>query len=352
VKILGIETSCDETAIAVVENGHHVLSNVVSSQVDLHAKYGGIVPEVASRQHLLSIIPIFREALSTAGIAHDRLDALSVTTGPGLAGSLLVGVNFAKGAALGLGLPLLEINHLEGHIYANWLDDQQDQTRNFVFPILCLIASGGHTDLILMKEHGDYTLLGKTLDDAAGEAFDKVARLLGLAFPGGPEIQRIAATSNESELLPRAWLGDSLDFSFSGLKTATLNKIKQQTIGNQETTGQENVLPGERMARIAAGFQESIIDVLVSKSLKAAQLHRARGILLGGGVAANSLLRSEMNRRSPLPIFVPAPALCTDNGAMIAAAAYYQGRHKIISGTTSLAQDIIPHLRLGVPGKV
>ena len=235
VKILGIETSCDETAVAVVQNGRRVLSNTIASQVDIHSRYGGVVPEMASRQHVLEIVPAISRATEEAGIGLDELDAVGVTHGPGLAGSLLVGVNVAKSLSLSLGIPFLGINHLEGHIYAAWLDSSLDTSRGSPesepgFPLVCLIASGGHTDLALMEGHGRYRLLGRTRDDAAGEAFDKGARVLGLGFPGGPEIQQVSGGARGTERLPRAWLKDTHDFSFSGVKTALLHMAQARGV--------------------------------------------------------------------------------------------------------------------------
>lgn len=322
-KLLGIETSCDETAAAVVQDGREILSNMISSQVDIHARYGGIVPEVASRQHLLTAIPIIQEAMAQAQTCWSDLDGIAVTIGPGLAGSLLVGVNIAKAIALGHGLPLLGINHLEGHIYANWLEGRTPD-----FPCVCLIVSGGHTDLLVMRGPGDYLALGRTRDDAAGEAFDKVARILGLGYPGGPAIEQ-AAPGGDSTLhrLPRAWLRGSDDFSFSGLKTAVL-RLFQGGLG---------------AADIAASFQEAVVDVLVTKTVEAARRLGARQILLGGGVVANRLLRQSMAQRSPLPVLCPSPTLCTDNAAMIACCGYFHLKAGNISGWDL---DIAPNLRL------
>ncbi|MBI4336528.1 MAG: tRNA (adenosine(37)-N6)-threonylcarbamoyltransferase complex transferase subunit TsaD [Chloroflexi bacterium] len=342
-RILGIETSCDETGIGVVEDGRRVLSNVIGSQVELHARYGGVVPEVASRQHILAAVPILGQALEQAGTALEQIEAVAVTMGPGLAGSLLVGLNFAKGLAFGLGLPLVGVNHLEGHIYAAWLGEGPDPAQEPGFPLLCLITSGGHTDLVLMQGHGQYALLGRTRDDAAGEAFDKAARVLGLSFPGGPEIQRVAQGVQATEKLPRAWLQDSLDFSFSGVKTALLHRA--QARGLYPARPGETVTPDPAaVAGLAASFQESVVEVMVTKAVEAAQRHRCRGILLGGGVAANALLRQQMKKHSPVPVLIPRPILCTDNGAMIAACAYYrfqQGERHTID------LDIYPSLRLG-----
>ena len=344
-RVLGIETSCDETAVGVVERGTHLLSSVIGSQVEVHARYGGIVPEVASRQHVLAMLPIYREALDRAGVSPRSLDAVAVTVGPGLAGALLVGANFAKGLALALGVPLLGVNHLEGHVYAAWLEEGVDPARSPGFPLVCLLASGGHTDLLFMEEHGRYTLLGATRDDAAGEAFDKAARVLGLGFPGGPEIQRLATTASEAERLPRAWMRGSLDFSFSGVKTALLHRARALGVAEDDdgVTAPEGV-----PAKLAAGFQEAVVDVLVHKTVEAAKRYGARGVLLGGGVAANTLLREELARRCPLPVIVPRPSLCTDNGAMVAAAAYFAPNPA--SAPSALDQDVVPSLRLGLLG--
>ncbi len=355
--ILGIETSCDETAAAVVVDGQRILSNVVASQIDIHRRYGGVFPEVASRQHVLSITPVVEEAMGEAGVSWDDLEAVAVTYGPGLAGSLLVGVNAAKGIALGCGLPLLGINHIEAHIYANWLSplpppQPGGEKRGgllpppqswggkrgpaIVFPVLCLVVSGGHTELILMSGHGQYQRLGGTLDDAAGEAFDKVGRLLGLEYPGGPAIEQAAQYGDPTAFdLPRAWLRDSAgrsryDFSFSGLKTAVLRIVKAH----------ERELP---VVDLAASFQIAVVDVLVEKAKRAAQEHGAEQILLSGGVAANKLLRQEMAERSDLPVLCPPISLCTDNAAMVAGAAYfrYQAGHR-----SSWDLDVIPNLKL------
>ena len=368
-RILGIETSCDETAVAVVEDGRRLRSSVVGSQVALHAPYGGIVPEVASRQHLQALLPIYRQALTEAELAPAELDAVAVTVGPGLAGSLLVGINFAKGLALGLGLPLLGVNHLEGHIYAAWLEEGPTPMEEPGLPLVCQLASGGHTELILLEGHGRERLLGQTRDDAAGEAFDKAARLLGLGFPGGPEIQRAARAAGqagehgraaggvgEHKRLPWARMGDSLDFSFSGVKTALLRRAQEQGVA-----GAGPAAPAAVVASLAAEFQEAVVHALVEKSVEAVRRHNARGVLLGGGVAANTLLRQEMTRRSPVPVVVPRPDLCTDNGAMIAAAAFFMlpassppspftlpsPAPPSLPPLSRMDQDVLPGLRLG-----
>lgn len=324
-KILAIETSCDETAAAVVEDGRRLLSNQIASQVEIHARYGGVVPEVASRQHLLSIIPILKQAMAEASVGWQELAGIAVTVGPGLAGSLLVGVNAAKAAALAHNLPLIGVNHLEGHLYANWLGDESIE-----FPLICLIVSGGHSDLVLVRGHGDYVVLGRTRDDAAGEAFDKAARILGLGYPGGPAIEQAARSGTASIPLPRAWLKGSSDFSFSGVKTALLRLAEAGKISSA--------------ADAAASFQEAVVDVLVSKTVAVAKERRAKQVLLAGGVAANARLRQLLTESSPLPVLVPPPILCTDNAAMIATCGYY----RLQAGkTNSLDLDVVPGLKLG-----
>jgi N6-L-threonylcarbamoyladenine synthase len=323
-KILAIETSCDETAAAVVADGRKMLSNPIASQVEIHARYGGVVPEVASRQHLLSIIPIVKQAMAEAKVGWQELSGVAVTVGPGLAGSLLVGVNVAKAIALAHDLPLIGINHLEGHLYANWLGD-----KDIEFPAVCLIVSGGHSDLVLVRGHGDYVVLGRTRDDAAGEAFDKAARILGLGYPGGPAIEKAAAEGMASIPLPRAWLKGSHDFSFSGVKTALLRLAEAGNISSA--------------ADAAASFQEAVIDVLVTKTIAVARERRARQILLAGGVASNASLRQRLIADSPIPVLVPPPVLCTDNAAMIAACGYY----RLQAGKTNgLDLDVTPGLKL------
>lgn len=330
-KVLGIESSCDETAAAVVADGTKVLANVVASQIELHSRYGGVVPEVASRQHLLAAIPIIERALTQAQVAWTDLSAVAVTIGPGLVGSLLVGVNIAKGIALAQGLPLIGINHLEAHIYANWLEGKEPP-----FPLLCLIVSGGHTDLMLMKGHGVYLRLGNSRDDAAGEAFDKVARILGLGYPGGPAIEQASREGKARYHLPRAWLRGSDDFSFSGLKTAVFRLTEEL-----RSSGRIN---SPLLADIAASFQQAAVDVLVTKTVEAARRHQVQCILLAGGVAANNLLRETMALRSPTPVLCPSPTLCTDNAAMVAATGYF---HLISGRADSWELDVRPNLRLG-----
>ena len=340
-RVLGIETSCDETAVAVVEDGRTVLSSAIASQADIHAAYGGIVPEVASRQHLLAFIPMVRQALEEAEMDLWDLDGIGVTHGPGLAGSLLIGVNAAKGLALGHELPLIGVNHLEGHVYAAWLDDRDPGSRPG-FPLICLVASGGHTDLILMEGHGRFTLVGRTRDDAAGEAFDKGARMLGLGFPGGPAIQKVASDSRGQEpKFPRPRIKDSLDLSFSGLKTALLRRAEER--GWYPPQDGPDPDPGQ-IADVAAAYQEALVDQMVARTVEAVAQYRVRGVVLGGGVSANSLLRSEIERRSPVPVVIPRPELCTDNGAMIGAAAWFHLRE---GPRYEWDLDVLPSLRLG-----
>jgi N6-L-threonylcarbamoyladenine synthase len=327
-KILGIETSCDETAAAVVEDGSRIASNVVASQVDIHARYGGVVPEVASRQHLLTIIPVINQAMT--GISWQDINGIAVTFGPGLAGSLLVGVNVAKAIALARNLPITGVNHLEAHIYANWLDSPPYGGEKTVeFPCLCLIVSGGHSDLVFMKGHGQFEKLGRTRDDAAGEAFDKAARILGLGYPGGPAIERAGGSGVPSLALPRAWLKDSYDFSFSGLKTALWHLVHKEEVSVTDA---------------AASFQLAVVDVLVAKTIEAAKRLKVEQILLSGGVAANKTLTQHFLRSSPVSILIPPPCLCTDNAAMVAACGYY---HLQRGEASDYDLDVVPSLSLG-----
>jgi N6-L-threonylcarbamoyladenine synthase len=315
-RILAIETSCDETACAVLENGRALLSSTVASQMDIHARYGGVFPEVASRQHVLSIIPVVEQTLAQSSLSLKDIDAVAVTRGPGLAGSLVVGMNMAKGIALGMGLPLVGVNHLEGHIYSSWVYNAgENAPPEPEFPLMALLVSGGHTELNLMTDHLTYRRLGATLDDAAGEAFDKVARLLGLPYPGGPSVQRAAETGDPTRFkFPRAKLTGEYDFSFSGLKTAVLyevNGLKQKG----------KPLPVEDLA---ASFQAAVVDVLFKKTIQAARDHEAREILVAGGVSANHALRQAFQAQDEFKVHIPAFSLCTDNAAMIAAAGYYR----------------------------
>ncbi|MBE9514351.1 MAG: tRNA (adenosine(37)-N6)-threonylcarbamoyltransferase complex transferase subunit TsaD [Chloroflexi bacterium] len=335
-RILGIETSCDETAAAVVADGNNIMSNIVASQIDIHSRYGGIVPEVASRQHVLTIVPVISKAMSEASVTWQDIDGIAVTFGPGLAGSLLVGVNTAKAIALATQLPIAGINHLEAHIYANWLTVPPKEKADIRFPCLCLIVSGGHSDLILMRGHGQFEKLGRTRDDAAGEAFDKAARILNLGYPGGPAIERVASSGTPHLALPRAWLKGSHDFSFSGLKTALWHLVQKEKILTNPSL----------VADAAASFQYAIVDVLVAKTIEAAREFRVRQILLSGGVAANKLLTERLLNASPFPARVPPPHLCTDNAAMVAACGYYHFQNGQLDG---YELDVVPSLSLGSP---
>lgn len=315
-RILAIETSCDETAAAVVENGHRLLASTVASQMEVHARYGGVYPEVASRQHILAAVPVVEETLAKAHLTIRDMDAIAATRGPGLAGSLIVGLNMAKGLALGSGLPLVGVNHLEGHIYSAWLHAEAEKPPSKPrFPLLALLVSGGHTELNLMASHLNYKRLGATLDDAAGEAFDKVARLLGLAYPGGPSIQEAARTGDSSAFkFPRAWLEGTYDFSFSGLKTAVLKQVKRLETGGTS-------LP---TLDLAASFQEAVVDVLYEKTIKAAREFEVKDIIIGGGVSANEKLREVFTGQNEFRVHIPPLQYCTDNAAMVAAAGYYR----------------------------
>jgi len=326
--VLALETSCDETAAAVVMGGNDVLSSIVSSQIDIHARFGGVVPEVASRAHLESLIPVVNAAVEESGILPERIDAVAATAGPGLIGALLVGVSAAKALSLAWNKPFIGVNHLEAHLYAGLLDDP-----TLEFPLIVLLVSGGHTMIIEMRNHGDYTILGRTIDDAAGEAYDKVARYLNVGYPGGPVIDRLAAEGNPTAIdFPRAMMHDGLDVSFSGLKTSVINYVrKNPTVLNTD---------------IAASFQEAVVDVLCSKTIKAAQQVTAKGIVLGGGVSANSSLRTQMTQRGSeagFKVALPSRAMCTDNAAMIASAAW----HRLKSdGPMDLTCGAYPNLKL------
>ncbi len=315
-RVLALESSCDETAAAVVRDGRWIEGNSVASQIPLHQQYGGIVPEVASRAHVQAIVPVVRDAMEQAEAGWDDIDVVAATRGPGLAGSLLIGLNAAKAIAYARDLPFLAVNHLEGHIYANWLITAAEQGADAPtpeFPLLCLIVSGGHSDLVLMRGHGDLVRIGRTRDDAAGEAFDKVARILGLGFPGGPIIQKTAESGDARRFkLARAWLKGTYDFSFSGVKTATLRLVESFP---------ENEVP---VADIAAAFQESVADVLSAKAARAAEEFGVVQVAVAGGVAANSALRAMVRERVHLPVLLPPLDFCTDNAAMIASAAYYR----------------------------
>lgn len=351
-RILAIETSCDETAAAVVEDGRWVRSSVVASQIALHQAYGGVVPELAARGHVTAIMPVVRAALAQAGVTVPEIDAFAVTTGPGLAGALLVGVNAAKGLAYAADRPLIGVNHLEGHIAANWLvprvvaaGTDERELPPFeppALPALCLLVSGGHSEIILIEAPGRYRHLGRTRDDAAGEAFDKGARLLGLGYPGGPVIQAAAAEGDPARFdLPRAWLPDSDDFSFSGLKTALLRLIEPYRLPAEPAPPDDAPFPVHRprrlrddlpVADLAAGYQAAVVDVLASKAVAAARTHGARSLVLAGGVAANAALRQRIADEvagrwaggGAPEVRYPALWLCTDNAAMIAAAAFWR----------------------------
>ncbi len=364
--LLAIETSCDETAAAVVVDGRYVYSNIVASQVEIHQKYGGVVPELASRQHLKAIVPVVTEALVAADVTWEELDGIAVTYGPGLAGALLVGVNFAKSLAFSLGKPLIGVNHLEGHVYAAWLSRSRRARRDadvedLKFPLLALVVSGGHTELVLMRGHGDYGLIGATRDDAAGEAFDKVGRILGLPFPGGPAVQIAAEQLSRFGLrgrrnmvdLPRAWMQGTYEFSFSGVKTAVLrymqSRMKDQDLSEPIAVGPGGIVNTEvplYVAQVASSFQQSVADVLVAKTVDAAREFKVRMILVVGGVAANSLLREEITAHAPVPVRIPDLAFCTDNAAMIGACGYYRLQQGLVS---DLTLDVDPGARLAPP---
>jgi N6-L-threonylcarbamoyladenine synthase len=389
--ILGIESSCDETGAAIIKDGRYLISNVVASQAEIHNRYGGVVPEVASRQQLTTIIPVLETALDQAECGWDNIDAIAATYGPGLAGSLLVGLTVGKAIALAHDLPFLGVNHLEAHIYANWLRgntkaaskemenaDWEYQEGDPIFPLICLVISGAHSELVLVRGHGQYELLGRTRDDAAGEAFDKVARLLGLSYPGGPAIQQAAQHAQE-ELeqqgkstpqalnafrLPRSWLRGTYDFSFSGLKTAMLhlaegvageqNRAQTRSSGNTEKQVSQYTRMGVQAVQgggatielLAASFQEAVVDVLAVKTRLAAQEYHVKQVLLAGGVAANARLRTRLEQElRPLHIRLKYPAIefCTDNAAMIASAAFF---HLLRGEQHELDLDVEPGLSL------
>jgi N6-L-threonylcarbamoyladenine synthase len=327
-RILGIETSCDETAAAVVDDGVLVLSSIVSTQIDLHAKFGGVVPEIASRAHLQLLVPVIAEAIEVSGIEVASIDAIAATVGPGLVGALLVGVSTAKALALVWDKPFVAVNHLEAHLYAAFLEEP-----DLPLPLVVALVSGGHTMLVAMEGHGAYRILGQTVDDAAGEAFDKVARLLGLGYPGGPAIDRLAESGDPKAVtFPRPMLAEGFDFSFSGLKTAVANHVRKH--------------PDTSAADVAASFQAAVVDVLITKARRAAAAIGARGLCLAGGVAANSRLRAAARAAADadgLRVYLPSRAMCTDNAAMIAAAGHYR---LASDGPSSLAVGASPGLRL------
>lgn len=351
--LLAIETSCDETAAAVILNGRTILSNVVATQIELHSRFGGIFPEIASRQHVLSIYPVIKQALDEAGISSvQSLDGIAVTHGPGLSGSLLVGVNAAKGISFASGIPLLAVNHLEGHIYSNWIetsDPGEEKISDEDFPLLVLIVSGGHTELILMEGHGSYCKLGGTLDDAAGEAFDKIARLLDLGFPGGPAIQRAAESGDCTRFVLPHPLKNSrehrFNFSFSGLKTAVINLVRRL-----EHEGVQVDEP-QLKADLAASFQQVMTAILVEKAIDAATANQVKRICVCGGVSANGRLREALLTKSSImgiPLTIPPLALCTDNAAMIGAAAHFRWQHSP-SFAGDLSVDVFANLPLPHP---
>ena len=334
VLILGIESSCDETAASVVKNGREVLSNVISSQIDLHTLYGGVVPEIASRKHIEKINQVVDQALKEAGVTLDDITAVAVTYGPGLVGALLVGVSFAKALAFSLGKPLVGVHHIEGHISANYIEHKELEP-----PFSCLVVSGGHTHLVLVKDYGEYEVLGCTRDDAAGEAFDKVARAIGLGYPGGPKIDKISKEGNPEAIhFPRAKVGDSAyDFSFSGLKSAVLNYINSCEMKGEEVN----------VADVAASFQKAVVDVLVEHGVNGVKEYGFVKFAIAGGVASNSTLRKafeEECKKQGIAFYCPSPVYCTDNAAMIAVAGYYE----YIKGTRSgWDLNAVPNLKLG-----
>lgn len=334
IKILAIESSCDETAAAVVVNGRHALSNVIYSQVDIHTLYGGVVPEIASRKHIEKINQVIKKALEDAGCALDDMDAIAVTYGPGLVGALLVGVGAAKAISYAKKIPLVGVHHIEGHIAANFIENKDLEP-----PFMCLVVSGGHTHLVKVTDYGEFEILGVTRDDAAGEAFDKVARAIGLGYPGGPKVDKLAKEGNPDAIdFPRAKLCESeFDFSFSGLKSAVLNYINQMEMKNQEIN----------KADVAASFQKAVTDVLTEHTIHAAKEYGMGTIALAGGVASNSALRLAMKNaceKEGLKLYYPSPVLCTDNAAMIGAAGYYE----YINGTRhGLDLNAVPNLKLG-----
>lgn len=332
--ILGIETSCDETSIAIVRNGREILGHKIASQIELHKKYGGVVPEIASRKHVEVINPLIDETIKEAGVPLDRIDGIAVTHGPGLVGALLVGVATAKALAYGLSVPLIGVHHIEGHISANYIVHQE-----LVPPFLCLVVSGGHSHLVWVEDYGQYEILGQTLDDAAGEAYDKIARTIGLGYPGGPVIDRLAQSGDPHFVeFPRPYIKDPhYNFSFSGLKTAVINYLH-----SMDQRGQDY-----RVEDIAASFQQAVIDVLIDKTIGAATEAKTNKIVLAGGVAANSALRAQLRESCQvkgIELYYPTPLLCTDNGAMIACAGYYRLMREEIS---DLSLNAVPGLPLG-----
>lgn len=334
VLILSIESSCDETAAAVVVNGRNVLSNVISSQIEIHKEFGGVVPEVASRKHIENINDVVEEAMKTANVTMEQIDAVAVTYGPGLVGALLVGVNFAKGLAYAWQRPLIGVNHIEGHICANYIED-----KNLEPPFICMVASGGHSHLVYVKDYGVYEILGVTRDDAAGEAFDKIARSIGLGYPGGPLIDKTAKIGNKDAIrFPRVIIDEeTLDFSFSGLKSAVLNYLHNSSQKNEDVVIED----------VAASFQEAVVEVLAMKTMKAANMKNCSTVALAGGVASNSRLREileEQCKKANYKFTKPSPILCTDNAAMIGSAAYFKYLNKQFADSS---MNAVPNLDLG-----
>lgn len=334
IKILAIESSCDETSAAVVVNGREVLSNIIASQIDIHTKFGGVVPEVASRKHIEAISMVVDEALKKANTSLSEIDAVAVTYGPGLVGALLVGVQYAKGLAYSINKPLIGVNHIEGHISANFIDHKDLEP-----PFICLVVSGGHTFIVHMKDYGKFEILGQTRDDAAGEAFDKVARAIGLGYPGGPKIDKVSKEGNPDAIkFPRAnFHNDSLDFSFSGVKSAVLNYLNNKKMKNEEINTKD----------VAASFQKAVVDVLVDNAMKACKIKGTNKIAIAGGVAANSCLREKMiseGKKNNIEVLFPSIILCTDNAAMIGSAGYFEFKNNRIA---PLELNAIPNLKLG-----
>lgn len=332
--ILGIESSCDETSVAVVKNGREILSNIISSQIDLHQKYGGVVPEIASRKHVELILPVIKQSVDEAGIKLEDIDAIGVTYGPGLVGALLVGLSAAKALAFSLNKPLVGVHHIEGHIGANYIDHKELEP-----PFVCLVASGGHSHIVYVEDYDKFEILGKTRDDAAGEAFDKIARAVGLGYPGGPLIDREAKDGDSKAIeFPRVYFGNgSLDFSFSGLKTAVLNYLNIKEQKNEAYNVKD----------VCASFQSAVVDVLVKNLISGALIKKSKSVALAGGVASNSLLRKQLcesAEKANLKVYYPRPVLCTDNAAMIGCAAHYE----FIKGNVSdLYLNAVPGLKLG-----
>lgn len=328
IKILAVETSCDETAASVIENGNHVLSNVVQSQIESHKRFGGVVPEVASRHHVEMITRVIEEALSNANLTAKELDAVAVTYGPGLIGALLVGVNAAKAFAFAHDLPLIPVHHIAGHIYANQLEHK------IKFPLISLIVSGGHTELIKMNDHLEFEVIGETLDDAVGEAYDKVARVIGLPYPGGPEIDRLSKEGKDTYDFPRALQDDSYNFSFSGLKSHVINKLHNEKQKNIEIN----------KADVARSFQESVVDVLTTKTMRALKDENIKTLIVAGGVAANSALRERfetLTKENNIDLYIPSLKYCTDNAAMIGAVAYELYKQKTFANLNLNGQNYI-----------